>query len=330
MPALAARRIGAAVLTMAVLAPLDVTAAAASSAAAAKVEQAPRSQRYVPQGGIWAGRRAGVGPYRAGMPMTTPSRYGVRVWQELLNEHGATLPVTGSYGPRTADAVRRFQQANRLRVTGAVDHKTAKALLTRTIRREARNAGMPAAILCGHLWHESRLDPRSVGATGYDLGLAQVVRRYVPEMSAGDVWDEDASIRYMARRDAAAKKRYRRWDIALASYLSPVAAQRWFRQGLVARRSASYSRRALDGCGPMPTVRDIGRPSRSGKRADAGAGDVRQYRVRTGDSLWRIAIRVYGAAAAGRANDLAARIASANGVRGNVVRPGQVLQIPRR
>ena len=54
----------------------------------------------------------------------------VRALQSLLNLHGATLSVDGSYGPATENAVKAFQTKNTLSVDGKCGPVTWGALLT--------------------------------------------------------------------------------------------------------------------------------------------------------------------------------------------------------
>lgn len=54
----------------------------------------------------------------------------VRALQSLLNMHGATLSVDGSYGPATEKAVKAFQTKNGLSVDGKCGPITWSALLT--------------------------------------------------------------------------------------------------------------------------------------------------------------------------------------------------------
>ena len=48
--------------------------------------------------------------------------------QTALNSHGAQLDVDGHMGPKTVAALKAFQKQHKLKVTGKMDHATAKAL----------------------------------------------------------------------------------------------------------------------------------------------------------------------------------------------------------
>ncbi len=66
------------------------------------------------------------------------------VWaQELLNAAGARLPVGGYFGAQTARAVGAFQGKHRLRVSGAIDAATWKALLRLHARQPSWAGGPP-------------------------------------------------------------------------------------------------------------------------------------------------------------------------------------------
>lgn len=52
----------------------------------------------------------------------------IELLQHALNEAGQTFKVDGSYGPRTEEAVRAFQQARKLPVTGIAGPETWDAL----------------------------------------------------------------------------------------------------------------------------------------------------------------------------------------------------------
>ncbi len=60
-------------------------------------------------------------------PVTSTSEQ-VESVQSTLAQEGYNITVDGVWGPRTADAVRQFQQANNLDVTGQIDAQTLSAL----------------------------------------------------------------------------------------------------------------------------------------------------------------------------------------------------------
>lgn len=53
----------------------------------------------------------------------------VKKLQTALNAHGATLTVDGKMGPKTTAALKTFQQAQGLKVTGHPDKETRAALM---------------------------------------------------------------------------------------------------------------------------------------------------------------------------------------------------------
>ncbi len=179
----------------------------------------------------------------------TPEHHAVRIWQELLNEHGLRAEINGLYTEDTERAVKAFQGRRGIAMTGRIDYPTARALLEPTIRREADAVGMSADLLCGHLDLESRLDPAAVGPTGDDLGLGQILLgHWNPGIDVQETLDEDFAIRYMAQRDIAAYRAFGQWPIAVFDYNSPTRAHAWKRTGKPSARGRSYSEKVLRGC----------------------------------------------------------------------------------
>lgn len=229
------------------------------------------AEEFIPTGKTW--ERTGTDvteAYRVTQPRQgrrpgTPEHHAIRTWQELLNEHGLPVQIDGVYHEDTERAVRAFQSRRGMPVTGRIDYPTARALLERTIKREAAAAGISPDLLCGHLDLESRLDPATVGPTGDDLGLGQILMgRWNPGISVADALDEDFAIRYMARRDAAAYRQFGDWRIAVFSYYHPAGAEAWKRTGRPAPRGRWYSETVLRGCsGPeFPGERVTDLPAR--------------------------------------------------------------------
>ena len=67
------------------------------------------------------------------LPVGDPAAYSVGqvfAYQTLLHSLGFTTPVNGNWGLETATAVRAYQEAARLPVTGVIDETTRKLLLT--------------------------------------------------------------------------------------------------------------------------------------------------------------------------------------------------------
>lgn len=200
-----------------------------------------------PRQGSAADRRTGSTRY-----------YGIRVWQEALNEQGIPVKVNGYYGVEMRTAVRKFQARynsrvsaeNRIPVDGRIGYVTSRALLAPTIKRMAAKHGMPAKFLCGHLAWESGLDGRSVGPGGTDFGLAQMSRRYHQKRyTVGEAFDKDLAIDYMARRDKAARRTFGSYRIAVVSYWSPREAWNWKRTGKPSDAAKRYSDGIVNGCG---------------------------------------------------------------------------------
>ena len=59
-------------------------------------------------------------------------------------------------------------------------------------------------------------------------------------------------------------------------------------------------------------------------RGSEGAGAGERYRVRSGDTLWTIAVQHYG----GDPRAAVWRLQEANELPGGILRPGQVLRLP--
>ena len=86
-------------------------------------------------------------------PMTGHERRAqIENVQEALKQKGYDPgPIDGTGGPQTRQAIKAFQQANNLRVTGTVDAETARRL-------DAKKAtGTESAI---ELWQQNRLRDR--------------------------------------------------------------------------------------------------------------------------------------------------------------------------
>lgn len=235
---------------------VGLVAVATFTAGTVAVSASGPSDNFAAQGGRWD-RASDVtrSPYVLQTPNVgsrsqfgQPLYHGVVAWQQLLNENGARLTVDGAYGPRTQAAVKSFQQSRGLEPTGVLGYPTAKALLDGIVDRNAKKVGMPTSLLMCHLAAESNLDPSAVGLNGSDMGIAQISLPHNPGVTSLQAFDIEFAIEYMAKRDAKAYKRYGDWGVAVVSYNSPVAANRWQATGTPSELARTYSQRVLGSC----------------------------------------------------------------------------------
>ncbi len=92
--------------------------------------------------GLWF---APAGARAAGWPIIREGARGqqVVILQYLLRQHGYGVAVDGAFGPHTADAVRAFQDARRLRRDGEVGLQTWEALIV-TVQSGSRGDAVRA------------------------------------------------------------------------------------------------------------------------------------------------------------------------------------------
>jgi peptidoglycan hydrolase-like protein with peptidoglycan-binding domain len=87
-------------------------------------------------------------PQESAPPLLTVKRGssapGVEAVQYLLRHHGADIVIDGDFGDQTEGAVKDFQQANGLSVTGVVNEKTWRALWV-TLKQGDQNDAVSAA-----------------------------------------------------------------------------------------------------------------------------------------------------------------------------------------
>jgi steroid delta-isomerase-like uncharacterized protein len=111
---------------------------------------------------------------------------GVAQLQRLLRKHAYQLPASETdrsfFGPTTRQAVRQFQQAHGLPVTGDADAPTIAAL------RAAAGATEPQ--VSGRSYTNTQGNPVLVGRTApgiSDLDLKTIARRWFDALNAGDI-----------------------------------------------------------------------------------------------------------------------------------------------
>ena len=165
-------------------------------------------------GAIWAGRsfRASGTPATAPPPIAAPDAAEKVLWtQAILNAVGGeTLSVDGTFGERSRDALVRFQSANSIPTSGALDATTEIALLQRALERlDARrfprigviDEATVRAVSAFQRAHALKVD----GRAGAKTRAAMVVALAGRPRSAGST--RGAAKRTATRRPAAGSRR---------------------------------------------------------------------------------------------------------------------------
>jgi peptidoglycan hydrolase-like protein with peptidoglycan-binding domain len=121
--------------------------------------------------------------------------YGVKAIQRLLNATGDwALAIDGVFGRGTDNAVRVYQNNQRLTKDGSVGPHTMKVLLLPHIRKLG---GVLWTTVYGLLKNEGAFDPGAVGTIDeHDLGLAQINGPAHPEMSMAQRFDPFVAIQF--------------------------------------------------------------------------------------------------------------------------------------
>ena len=136
-------------------------------------------------------------------PLRRPKKVSVKQIQRALG-----VRADGVMGPQTRRAIKRFQRANGLRVTGRVDDATLVALGLRRSRDDRTLASVPegdaATILAKIAECESGGDPTAISADGRYRGKYQFSRATWEALGGkGDPAEADE-----ATQDAMALKLY--------------------------------------------------------------------------------------------------------------------------
>jgi peptidoglycan hydrolase-like protein with peptidoglycan-binding domain len=99
----------------------------------------------------------------------------VKALQKLLTKAGFKTGTDGAFGPSTAKAVRGFQRAARLNVTGVVDQATTRALRRSTDGSASSNAsgGYDVRSLGTPARHLGDRIPLRKGMSGHDVKILQ-------------------------------------------------------------------------------------------------------------------------------------------------------------
>lgn len=149
------------------------------------------------------------------------------------------VAVTGKYDKQTADAVKRFQAKQSLKVDGVVGPTTATSLYRHIIICLSNHHHVLPQIIYGFASLESGFDPAAVGVkNGMDSGLTQI--NLSPAAHGGSVTPEQAfdpvfNIDWTCRRFALGMEKYDgkglplQLDCAIAQHNIPLAADFWYR-----------------------------------------------------------------------------------------------------
>jgi peptidoglycan DL-endopeptidase CwlO len=105
-------------------APATQAPAAPAPATQAPATPAPSSSAPAPSGSMPMHHAGQTGAMHAG----THTDHVTKL-QTALNNNGATLTVDGKMGPKTTAALKTYQQAHNLKVTGRPDKETRDALM---------------------------------------------------------------------------------------------------------------------------------------------------------------------------------------------------------
>lgn len=168
----------------------------------------------------------------------------------------------GIFGPKTFQAVKSFQSANKdpatnspLVVDGIVGRPDARALFTPYIDDAERAFEIPERYLRGIIHRESALDPGSVGYfiyypeyRGVDRGAAQINSLAHNEVLWNVAYNFHAAMAWTAERLKAAHDRYAAkhpgkgdelyWEAAVLSHNNPAAAAAYAATGVMQSKAA--------------------------------------------------------------------------------------------
>lgn len=161
--------------------------------------------------------------------------HGVRGIQVLLIDAGYDVDETGVFRLQEKRAIKAFQSAHGITVSGMVGMTTARALLAPVITRAAMEELFDPSFLYGIARQESGLD---TGAQGFshpaDKGVWQDNTDFIESELA---WDPIGAAYRTARRFRSCLNRYKgkgddlRFNCAIAQHNAPAWADQWFETG---------------------------------------------------------------------------------------------------
>ena len=171
-------------------------------------------------------------------PDSETERYhlGVLAVQKLLQYNGRYREgeLDGVFGGRMHKAVVRFQGDAGLGADGVVGPNTCRALFVSLIAAVERQFDIPFGYLCGLVKLESLFDPVATGwADPDDRGVAQINRRFHPDVSDEEAFDPDFAINWAGKhlKDAYASYKddcpKRAWRAAILQHNRPKSSSEY-------------------------------------------------------------------------------------------------------
>jgi len=196
---------------------------------------------------------AGVGAwklpkfYGLGMNMPDPARPDaayqlqrvrwacIAIQRELIRRGHLAVPVVldGGWGPKSDAALRSFQKAVKLPVTGKAGRAEMAILFGDFIIVWERVLKIPDHLLWGTIRLESALDPGAEGGVdNRDRGIGQYSRRWHPDVTDEVAFSRpDVCIERTAFALRGAYDNLGNWDAAVAHHNNPAKARSWAANG---------------------------------------------------------------------------------------------------
>lgn len=119
--------------------------------------------------------------------------------QQMLSQRGMSLEVDGAFGPRTAEAVRSFQEENGLSVDGIVGPQTLAALNGSQTQTDAQPEGAETEEVTGQIGAAEAQTPGAMGQLSLadpNLSPAEQYEHYreIVEANGGEIRSHGATV----------------------------------------------------------------------------------------------------------------------------------------
>lgn len=183
------------------------------------------SQYYQLLSPVQVGSQADLGPDYLAV------HYAVVAIQKRINALGfiPAIPAHGFFDEQTDEGLRWAQAKLGLVADGEFGPKSSLAFFWPVVKTVT---GPNAHTVGGIAQHESAWDPGAVGfSTPDDHGLVQINRPANPKITILQAFDPNFAFGYCSNRISIALATFKRLDIAICSYASPLWAQEWAATG---------------------------------------------------------------------------------------------------